>query len=97
MLFNLSLLFSVLKKKADDPDTKKHITYVIKQGDTEYFAIDAKSGVIKTLRGLDYERDNQHILVIGTEENNGEKKGATTRVIVNVQVCEQRFLMLSKS
>lgn len=60
---------------------------MIKQGDTEFFAIDAKSGVLKTLRGLDYERDNQHILIVGTQENNnGEKKGSTTRVIVNVQV-----------
>lgn len=72
--------------QADDPDTKKQITYVIKQGDTELFSIDPKTGVIKTLRGLDYERDNQHILIIGTLENITELPGSTTRVVINVQV-----------
>lgn len=73
--------------QADDPDTEKQITYMIKQGDTDLFSIDPKSGVIKTLRGLDYERDHQHILIIGTEENGSESPGATTRVVINVQVC----------
>lgn len=82
--------------QADDPDTKKQITYTIKQGDTEFFSIDPKSGVLKTLRGLDYERDNQHILVVGTQENNGEKRGATTRVIVNVQVNNGQLFRFSE-
>ncbi|XP_066582504.1 cadherin-99C isoform X2 [Prorops nasuta] len=75
----------VTQVTADDPDTKKQITYIIKQGDTELFNIDPKTGVIKTSRGLDYEKDAQHILIIGTEENTSNLPGSTTKVIVNVQ------------
>lgn len=59
---------------------------MIKQGNTELFGIDPKTGVIKTVRGLDYERENQHILIIGTVENTSDSPGSTTRVVVNVQV-----------
>lgn len=59
---------------------------MIKQGDTELFNIDPKTGVIRTTRGLDYERDSQHILIVGTVENNSDLPGSTTRVIINVQV-----------
>lgn len=71
--------------QADDPDTKKQVTYVLKQGDTDLFAVDPKTGVLKTIRGLDYERETQHVLVIGTVENTSKLPGATTRVVVNVQ------------
>lgn len=71
--------------QADDPDTKKQVTYVIKQGDTELFSIDSKTGVIKTIRGLDFERESQHVLIIGTVENTSNLSGATTRVVINVQ------------
>nr|XP_031829505.1 cadherin-99C isoform X4 [Nomia melanderi]XP_031829506.1 cadherin-99C isoform X4 [Nomia melanderi]XP_031829507.1 cadherin-99C isoform X4 [Nomia melanderi]XP_031829508.1 cadherin-99C isoform X4 [Nomia melanderi]XP_031829509.1 cadherin-99C isoform X4 [Nomia melanderi]XP_031829510.1 cadherin-99C isoform X4 [Nomia melanderi] len=77
--------YTVTQVMADDPDTKKQITYTIKQGDTELFSIDPKTGVIKTIRGLDYERENQHILIIGTEENTSDLPGSTTRIVVNVQ------------
>ncbi|KAK2588635.1 hypothetical protein KPH14_006402 [Odynerus spinipes] len=77
--------YMVVQVMADDPDTKKQITYMIKQGDTELFSIDPKSGVIKTIRGLDYERESQHILIIGTVENTSDHPGSTTRVVVNVQ------------
>lgn len=43
-------------------------------------------GTIRTLQGLDYERDIQHVLVIGTKENMSNKPGATTKVIIYVQV-----------
>lgn len=59
---------------------------MIKQGDTDLFSIDPKTGVIKTIRGLDYERDSQHILIIGTLENISDLPGSTTRVVINVQV-----------
>lgn len=59
---------------------------MIKQGNTELFGIDPKTGAIKTVRGLDYERENQHILIIGTVENTSDSPGSTTRVVVNVQV-----------
>ncbi|XP_076165226.1 cadherin 99C [Ptiloglossa arizonensis] len=77
--------YTVIQVMADDPDTKKQITYVIKQGDTELFGIDPKTGVIKTIRGLDYEKESQHILVVGTVENTSDLPGSTTRVVVNVQ------------
>ncbi|XP_020300052.1 cadherin-99C isoform X2 [Pseudomyrmex gracilis] len=77
---------NVIQVTADDPDTKKQITYTIRQGDTELFSIDPKTGVIKTVRGLDYESQNQHVLVVGTEENTSDLPGSTTRVVINVQV-----------
>lgn len=59
---------------------------MIKQGDTELFSIDPKTGVIKTIRGLDYESQSQHVLIVGTEENTSDLPGSTTRVVINVQV-----------
>lgn len=61
------------------------ITYVIRQGPTELFKIDPRTGTIYTTRGLDFERDNQHTLIIGTMENPTNEKGATTKVIINVE------------
>jgi len=77
--------------QADDPDTTSRITYTIRQGPTDLFTIDQHTGVIHTTRGLDYERENQYILVVGTLENPGNGPGATTRVFVNVEV---RFFQL---
>lgn len=74
----------VAQVHADDPDSVKRVTYVIRQGPTDLFSIDAKTGVIRTTRGLDYERESQYILVVGTQENPGSGAGATTRVVVNV-------------
>nr|CAD7398924.1 unnamed protein product [Timema cristinae] len=76
--------YIVTQVKADDPDTNQKITYMIKQGPTDLFAIDPRTGVVTTTRGLDYERESQYILVVGTLENSGTQPGATTRVIVNV-------------
>lgn len=64
----------------------KVVTYTIRQGPIELFAIDPQTGVIKTIRGLDYEKENQHTLIIGTVENHSNDPGATTRVIVQVEV-----------
>ncbi|OXU31282.1 hypothetical protein TSAR_011025 [Trichomalopsis sarcophagae] len=77
--------YMVTHVMADDPDSKKQVTYVIKQGDTDLFSIDPKTGIIKTIRGLDYERETQHVLIVGTEENTSSLPGATTRVVINVQ------------
>ncbi|XP_028050780.1 cadherin-99C isoform X1 [Monomorium pharaonis] len=77
--------YNVIQVTADDPDTKKQITYMIKQGDTELFSIDPKTGIIKTVRGLDYESQSQHVLIVGTEENTSNLPGSTTRVVINVQ------------
>jgi protocadherin-15 len=67
-------------------DTNKSITYVIKQGPPDLFKIDKKTGEIKTARGLDYESENQYTLVVGTEENPSLRPGATTKVVVMVEV-----------
>ncbi|KAJ8954941.1 hypothetical protein NQ318_000371 [Aromia moschata] len=77
--------FSVMEVKAEDPDTIKKITYVIHEGPTDLFRIDENTGAIYTTRGLDYEKENQHVLVIGTLENMSSGKGSTTKVIVNVE------------
>ncbi|KAF4523016.1 hypothetical protein B566_EDAN007446 [Ephemera danica] len=75
----------VTQVKAEDPDTVQHITYIIRQGPTDLFTIDPVTGVIRTIRGLDYEREKEYVLVIGTVENPGMEPGATTRVIVTVE------------
>ncbi|XP_039297705.1 cadherin-99C isoform X1 [Nilaparvata lugens] len=77
--------YVVTQVKADDPDTVKQVTYIIKQGPTDLFSIDAKTGVIRTVRGLDFERESQHILIVGTLENDGDKPGSTTKVIISVE------------
>lgn len=77
--------FLVTQVHADDPDTVKRVTYVIKQGPSDLFTINPTTGIIKTLRGLDYEKDSQHTLIIGTLENAIQTPGATTKVIVNVE------------
>lgn len=67
----------------------KVVTYTIRQGPIELFAIDPQTGVIKTIRGLDYEKENQHTLLIGTVENQSNDPGAITRVIVQVEVSHR--------
>lgn len=76
--------YFVTQVTADDPDTIKKITYVMKQGPTELFSVDPHDGIIRTLRGLDYESEPEYDLVIGTLENNTTHKGATTTVRVRV-------------
>lgn len=73
----------------------KEITYIIKQGNTDMFSIDRKTGIVKTLRGLDYERENMYVLIIGTEENNSNEDGSTTKVFVDVEVIII-FMRISK-
>lgn len=67
----------------------KRVTYVIQQGPTDLFRIEESTGSIFTTRGLDYEKENQHILIIGTLENMSNEKGSTTKVIINVEVSVQ--------
>lgn len=71
------------------------MTYIIKQGPSDLFTIDPKTGVIRTVRGLDYERENQYILMVGTLENPGFEPGATTRVIIDVEV--RKIIYISQS
>lgn len=61
------------------------------------FRIDPKTGIIKTIRGLDYEKENQYILIIGTVENTSNLLGSTTKVVINVQVLIVAILLWLKN
>lgn len=76
--------FFVIDVVAYDPDTVKKITYVIHQGPTDLFRIDEATGAIYTTRGLDYEKEDTHTLIIGTLENMSNKNDSTTKVTVHV-------------
>lgn len=71
--------------KASDPDTVKQITYVLRDGRSDLFKVDAKKGEVKTVRNLDYEADKWHELIIGTLENTGNGTGDFVRVVVKVE------------
>ncbi|KAL9892419.1 cadherin 99C isoform 2-T4 [Glossina fuscipes fuscipes] len=71
--------------QAFDPDTIPEITYVIRKGSTEMFKIHPKTGEIRTTNGLDYEKQKQHELIVGTIENDGNSAGDTVRIIVEVE------------
>ncbi|XP_039436004.1 cadherin-99C [Culex pipiens pallens] len=76
---------AVTTVRAFDPDTKPEITYSLKRGPGDLFKIDAKTGLIKTIRGLDYEKDKIHELIVGTLENNGTNPGDYIKVMVEVE------------
>lgn len=63
----------------------------MRQGPTDLFAVDANTGVVRTLKGLDYETENQFTITIGTLENPSNRPGATTKVIINVQVSNTKL------
>lgn len=71
--------------KAFDPDTVKQITYALRDGRSDLFKVDAKTGEVKTIRNLDYEADKKHELIFGTLENGGNDTGDFIRVIVTVE------------
>lgn len=70
---------------ARDPDTKPEITYVFKNGPSELFKIDPKTGVIKTVKGLDYEEEKVFEITVGTAENPGRAPGDILKVRVVVE------------
>lgn len=51
--------------KAEDMDSDSSITYRLLKGDLDKFTIHPETGVIRTLRGLDYERRKDYTLIIG--------------------------------
>lgn len=71
--------------QAFDPDTVKQITYSLKQGPADLFKVDAKTGQVKTIRGLDYEKDKSHELIIGTLENKGTGLGDNIKIMIEVE------------
>lgn len=70
---------------AYDPDTIKQITYFLRDGRSDLFKVDAKTGDVKTIRNLDYEEDKSHQLIIGTIENPGSESGDFVRLMVMVE------------
>ena len=60
--------FEVATVRAEDLDTDVSITYRLVAGDLDKFAVHPETGVVRTLRGLDFERAQHHQLVVGTEE-----------------------------
>ncbi|KAK6629534.1 hypothetical protein RUM43_003351 [Polyplax serrata] len=77
--------YMIIRVKADDRDTVKKITYVIKQGPTDIFTVDPQTGELKCTKGLDYERESNYTIIIGTVENQSQEPGATTKVIIQVE------------
>lgn len=76
--------YEVIRVQAVDPDSQPVITYVMREGDESLFSVDANTGVVKTVRGLDFERRASYTLVIGTLENNSNDPRATCTVQVAV-------------
>lgn len=70
---------------AKDLDTKPEITYVFKNGPSDLFKIDPKTGVIKTVKGLDYEEDKELEITVGTAENPGRAVGDIIKIRVLVE------------
>ncbi|XP_075146442.1 cadherin 99C [Haematobia irritans] len=71
--------------QAFDPDTMPEITYVIRKGATDLFKVNPSTGEIKTTKGLDYEKQKNHELIVGTIENDGNGSGDTVKVVVEVE------------
>ena len=81
--------------QATDMDSESSVTYTIRQGDNDKFRIDPQSGIVRTRRSLDYERQAQYVLVIGTLENTEiNDPQATTTLFVNVQVFKYLFFRM---
>lgn len=78
--------------QARDPDSVSSVTYLIKEGDQDLFAIDSNTGVIRTLQPLDYEKKATYTLVVGTVENDGPDSRATATVVISVEVSCHDFL-----
>ena len=80
--------YIVTTVRAEDKDSETSITYSIINGDLDKFTIDPKSGVVRTIRGLDYERERSFTLMIGTEEEKISGKAvpsSTCRIDITVE------------
>ena len=72
--------------KAEDRDITASITYEIISGDQNLFTIDPESGVIRTLKGLDYEKQRMHFITVSTTEARGTFDLDRTSTVVAVEV-----------
>lgn len=58
----------VVLVQARDPDSVAQISYLMLAGDSSLFAVDQHTGLVSTLRGLDYEQARRHTILVGTSE-----------------------------
>lgn len=65
--------------QARDPDSRAQISYLLMSGDSSLFAVDPQTGLVSTLRGLDYEESRFHSLLVGTNESNHLDLAETSR------------------
>lgn len=78
--------YLVATVKASNHDIVSPITYTIKRNASrELFAINPKTGEIRTRSGLDYEAKTTHEIVVGTVENNGKNPGDFIKIKVLVE------------
>lgn len=71
--------------RAHDPDSTPQVTYNLQNGPFELFKVDPHTGQVKTLRGLDYEKEKRHELIVGTVENKGLSEGDTCKIVITVE------------
>lgn len=74
---------------AKDPDSVAQVTYVLRSGDSSLFSVDPQSGLVTTIRGLDYEESRNHLLLIGTQEQSSlDMATAAEQVASSIQSGE---------
>ncbi|KAL5285532.1 hypothetical protein ACFFRR_007314 [Megaselia abdita] len=76
--------YVITKVQAFDPDSIKDITYTLRKGSKDFFMITPNTGEIKTIRGLDFEKQQRYELIVGTIQNDGEDPGDFLSVTIHV-------------
>ncbi len=71
---------------AKDRDIVGSIHYEIISGDQELFSIDPESGVVRTVKGLDFEGQRMHFLTVSTKEARGTFDLDKTSTVIEVSV-----------
>ena len=80
--------FEVATVKAEDLDTEASITYRLVAGDLDKFAVHPETGVVRTLRGLDFERSQHYEIIVGTEEGRMLGKHTLRRITVHITTSQ---------
>lgn len=76
----------VAKVEISNPEAAADVTYAIKKSSSrDSFTIDAKTGEIRTVQGLDFETKSTHELIVGTLENEGKSAGDVIKIKVIVE------------
>lgn len=66
-------------------DVVNSVTYVLRKGPSNLFKVDSKTGQIRTIMGLDFEKSQFYDLVVGTAENRGRNAGDIIKIKVAVE------------